>query len=145
MEAPRGPQTLKIGAPGALLSRPAGEPEAGWKEVAKTPAEVLLNERMAQVLLRDGRAVEAEKAFRDSLKEDPKNAEVVYVAASGDLFKADPERGLYKTIDGGRTWTKSKFIDDDSGFVDVAMDPSNSQVLIAASYQRRRTVWGTAS
>src|SRR5438034_806322 len=63
-------------------------------------------------------------------------------AVAGDLFKADPERGLYKTIDGGRTWTKSKFIDDDSGFVDVAMDPSNSQVLIAASYQRRRTVWG---
>jgi photosystem II stability/assembly factor-like uncharacterized protein len=73
---------------------------------------------------------------------DPKNADVVYVAAAGDLFKAHPERGLYKTVDGGRTWTKSKFIDDDSGFIDVAMDPSNSQVLIAASYQRRRTAWG---
>src|SRR5579862_4195427 len=47
---------------------------------------------------------------------DPKNADVVYVAATGDLFKADPERGLYKTTDGGRTWTKSKFIDDDTGF-----------------------------
>jgi len=43
---------------------------------AKTPAEVLLNERMAQVLLRDGQAVQAEKAFRDALKEDPKNPEV---------------------------------------------------------------------
>jgi len=73
---------------------------------------------------------------------DPKNADVVYVAAAGDLFKADPDRGLYKTIDGGRTWTKSKFVDDDTGFIDVAMDPSNSQTLIAASYQRRRTAWG---
>jgi photosystem II stability/assembly factor-like uncharacterized protein len=73
---------------------------------------------------------------------DPKNPDVVYVAAGGDLFKAHPERGLYKTTDGGRTWTKSKFIDDDTGFIDVVMDPSNNQVLVAASYQRRRTVWG---
>jgi photosystem II stability/assembly factor-like uncharacterized protein len=73
---------------------------------------------------------------------DPRNADVVYVAAGGDLFKAHPERGLYKTTDGGRTWTKSKFIDDDTGFIDVVMDPSNNQVLVAASYQRRRTVWG---
>ena len=69
---------------------------------------------------------------------DPKNPDVVYVAAAGDLFKSNPERGLYKTTDGGRSWTKSKFIDADTGFIDVAMDPSNSQVLYAASYQRRR-------
>ncbi len=73
---------------------------------------------------------------------DPKNPDVVYVAAAGDLFKSNPERGLYKTTDGGRSWTKSKFIDADTGFIDVAMDPSNSQVLYAASYQRRRTAWG---
>ena len=73
---------------------------------------------------------------------DPKNPDVVFIAAAGDLFKSHPERGLYKTSDGGRTWTKSKFVDDDTGFIDVVMDPSNSQVLIAASYQRRRTAWG---
>ena len=73
---------------------------------------------------------------------DPKNADVVYVAAAGDLFKPHAERGLYKTIDGGRTWAKSKFIDEDTGFIDVVLDPSNSQTLIAASYQRRRTAWG---
>lgn len=73
---------------------------------------------------------------------DPRNADVVYIAVAGDLFKPHPERGLYKTTDGGKTWTKSKFVDDDTGFIDVAMDPSNSQVLIAASYQRRRTAWG---
>jgi photosystem II stability/assembly factor-like uncharacterized protein len=73
---------------------------------------------------------------------DPKNPDVVYIAAGGDLFKAHPERGLYKTSDGGRTWTKSKFIDDDTGFIELVMDPSNSQTLIAASYQRRRTAWG---
>jgi len=73
---------------------------------------------------------------------DPKSPDIVYVAAGGDLFKANPERGLYKTIDGGRTWTKSKFIDEDTGFIDIVMDPSNSQTLVAASYQRRRTAWG---
>jgi hypothetical protein len=73
---------------------------------------------------------------------DPKNPDVVYVAAVGDLFKAHPERGLYRTSDGGKTWVKSKAIDDDTGFTDVVMDPSNSQILIAASYQRRRTAWG---
>ena len=72
----------------------------------------------------------------------PRNPDIVYVAAGGDLFKAHPERGLFKTIDGGRTWTKSKVIDDDTGFIDVVMDPSNNQVLVAASYQRRRTAWG---
>ncbi len=73
---------------------------------------------------------------------DPRNPDVVYVAAAGDLFKANPERGLYKTVDGGKTWTKSKWIDADTGFIDVVMDPSNPQILIAASYQRRRTAWG---
>ena len=73
---------------------------------------------------------------------DPRNPDIVYIAVGGDMFKAGPERGLYKTIDGGRTWSKSKFIDEDTGFIDVVMDPSNSQTLVAASYQRRRTVWG---
>ena len=52
------------------------------------------------------------------------------------------ERGLYKTTDGGKTWTNTKFIDENTGFTDVVMDPSNPNVLFAASYQRRRTPWG---
>src|SRR4029079_10818947 len=47
---------------------------------------------------------------------DPKSPDIVYVAAGGDLFKANAERGLFKTVDGGRTWTKAKFVDDDTGF-----------------------------
>ena len=72
----------------------------------------------------------------------PRNPDVVYVAAVGHLFGPNEERGLYKTTDGGKTWTKSKFIDADTGFIDVVMDPSNSETLYAASYQRRRTPWG---
>jgi len=72
----------------------------------------------------------------------PKDPNIVYVAAVGHLFGPNADRGLYKTIDGGKTWTNTKFIDDDTGFTDLVMDPSNPNVLYAASYQRRRAPWG---
>ncbi len=72
----------------------------------------------------------------------PRNPDIAYVAAVGHLFGPNPERGLYKTTDGGRTWTNTNFVDNDTGFTDVAMDPSNPDVLFAASYQRRRVPWG---
>jgi photosystem II stability/assembly factor-like uncharacterized protein len=72
----------------------------------------------------------------------PKDPNIVYVAAVGHLFAPNPDRGLYKTTDGGKTWTNTKFIDEDTGFTDVVMDPSNPNVLYAASYQRRRVPWG---
>src|SRR4029078_2041658 len=70
---------------------------------------------------------------------DPKNPETVYVASPGHLFGPNPERGIFKTTDGGKTWNNVKFIDDDTGFTDIAIDPSNSNILYAASYQRRRS------
>ncbi len=70
---------------------------------------------------------------------DPKNPETVYVASPGHLFGPNPERGVFKTTDGGKTWTKVKFIDDDTGFTDIAIDPSSTNILYAASYQRRRS------
>jgi photosystem II stability/assembly factor-like uncharacterized protein len=69
----------------------------------------------------------------------PTNPNIVYVAALGAMYGQNPERGLYKTTDGGQTWTLSKFISPKAGFVDVAMDPRNPDVLYAASYARRRT------
>ncbi len=73
---------------------------------------------------------------------DPTNPNVVYVAAGGHLFGPNPERGLYKTTDGGKTWKLSKFIDNDTGFNDVAIDFSHPNTLYASSYSRRRTWWG---
>ena len=73
---------------------------------------------------------------------DPRNPDIVYVAALGHLWGPNRERGLYKTTDGGATWTNTNFINEDTGFTDVAMDPANSQILYAAAYQRRRTAWG---
>jgi photosystem II stability/assembly factor-like uncharacterized protein len=70
---------------------------------------------------------------------DPHSPETVYVASPGHLFGPNPERGIFKTVDGGKTWNKIKFIDDDTGFTDIAIDPSNTSILYAASYQRRRS------
>jgi photosystem II stability/assembly factor-like uncharacterized protein len=69
----------------------------------------------------------------------PQNSNIVYVAATGHLFGPNPDRGIYKSTDGGRSWTKIKYVDEHTGFTDLAMDPSNPNVLYAASYQRRRT------
>ncbi|MCA1631166.1 MAG: glycosyl hydrolase, partial [Acidobacteria bacterium] len=73
---------------------------------------------------------------------DPRDANTVYVAVLGHLFGPNKERGVYKTTDGGRTWANVKFIDEDTGFTDIVMDPSDSKTLYAASYQRRRTSSG---
>jgi photosystem II stability/assembly factor-like uncharacterized protein len=68
----------------------------------------------------------------------PTNPDILWVSALGALWGSNPERGLYKTTDGGRTWTLSKFISDKAGFVDIAIDPRNPNVLFAASYERVR-------
>jgi photosystem II stability/assembly factor-like uncharacterized protein len=73
---------------------------------------------------------------------DPRNHDVVYLAATGHLWGPNPERGVYKTTDGGATWSRVLFVDDDTGATDLAMDPSDPSVLYAAMYQRRRAVWG---
>ena len=72
----------------------------------------------------------------------PVNPDVVYVAALGRLWGPNKERGVYKTMDGGRTWANVKFIDENTGFADVAMDPENPDTLYAAAYERRRTSFG---
>ena len=72
----------------------------------------------------------------------PTNLDIVYVAAAGHLWGANKERGLYKTSDGGKTWTNTKFINEDTGFIDLTIDPEDSGTLYAAAYQRRRTPFG---
>ena len=68
----------------------------------------------------------------------PTNPGIVYVAALGNLWAPGGERGVYKTTDSGRTWTRVLFANDTSGFVDLEMDPSNPDVLYAASWHRLR-------
>ena len=73
---------------------------------------------------------------------DPRDPDVVFVAAEGPLWSAGGERGLYRTTDGGDTWTAVLEIDADTGVTDVEFAPGNPDVLYAAAYQRRRKVWG---
>ncbi len=69
---------------------------------------------------------------------DPVDPNVVYVAALGHAWGSNPERGLYKTTDGGAHWALSKFVSDKAGFVDLAMDPSDHNTLYASSWERVR-------
>src|SRR5262249_21742301 len=75
----------------------------------------------------------------------PTNPNIVYVAALGAAWKANPERGLYKTTDGGQTWQLIKFISDKAGFVDVAIDQRNPETVYAAAWERLRTPYSLKS
>ncbi|HEX9109587.1 MAG TPA: hypothetical protein VF832_20235 [Longimicrobiales bacterium] len=68
----------------------------------------------------------------------PRNPDIVWVAALGHAWGPNPERGLYKTSDGGKSWKLTKFISDKAGFIDVAIDPTNPDVLFASSWERVR-------
>ena len=68
----------------------------------------------------------------------PTNPDIVYVAALGALWGSNEERGLYKTVDGGATWSQVLHISKYTGVVDVAMNPRDPEVLYAASFQRER-------
>jgi len=69
---------------------------------------------------------------------DPRDSKVVYVAAQGPLWSSGGDRGLYKTTDGGKTWKAVLSFSENTGVTDVALDPSNPDIVYAASWQRRR-------
>jgi len=72
---------------------------------------------------------------------DPTNPNTVYVAAIGNPYAEHPERGVFKTMDGGETWSKILYANDTTGCADLVMDPSNPNKLIAAMWQFRRKPW----
>lgn len=72
----------------------------------------------------------------------PANPNIVYVAAVGKLWGPSKERGVYKTTDGGRTWTNILYINEDTGVIDIVIDSASPDTLLAGAYQRRRTVFG---
>jgi photosystem II stability/assembly factor-like uncharacterized protein len=72
---------------------------------------------------------------------DPRDSKVVYVAAEGPLWGPGGDRGLYKSADGGKTWKAVLTISENTGVVDVAIDPSNPDIVYAAAYQRQRHVF----
>ncbi|MFC2160773.1 hypothetical protein ACFLRW_02890 [Acidobacteriota bacterium] len=72
---------------------------------------------------------------------DPKDPNVVYVAALGHNYGFNDERGVFKTTDGGYSWDKKLFIADNVGIVELVMDPSDNQILYAAAWERDRKAW----
>ncbi len=72
----------------------------------------------------------------------PTDPNTVYVAAVGHLWGPNPERGVYKTIDGGQTWNRVLYKDENTGATDLAIDPKDPNVVFAAMYQRQRKGWG---
>jgi len=71
----------------------------------------------------------------------PENPDIVYVAAMGSLWGPNPERGLYRTMDGGKTWSQLLRPSEYTGVVEVQMHPENPNILFAATFQRERRMW----
>lgn len=72
---------------------------------------------------------------------DPRNSNIVFVAAEGPLWAPGGQRGLYKSENGGESWQPVLQIDENTGVTDIEFDPSNPDIIYAAAYQRRRQVW----
>jgi photosystem II stability/assembly factor-like uncharacterized protein len=72
---------------------------------------------------------------------DPRNSNIVYVAAQGQAWGAGGERGLYKTVDGGKNWERILHVSENTGISDMEMDPRNPDILYAAAHQRERRVF----
>jgi len=69
------------------------------------------------------------------------NPNEVLVGVIGHLYSSNPERGIYKTTDGGKTWNNVLFINDNTGVIDISVSPTNSNVLFAATWERERKAW----
>ncbi|HEV2288507.1 MAG TPA: YCF48-related protein [Candidatus Acidoferrales bacterium] len=76
---------------------------------------------------------------------DPKNPDIVYASSMGHVFVADPNRGVFKSTDGGKTWNKILFVDDKTGAINLVMEPNDPNVLYAAMWQAQRTPYSLSS
>jgi photosystem II stability/assembly factor-like uncharacterized protein len=76
---------------------------------------------------------------------NPKNSNIVYAAILGDLYKSNKERGVFKSIDGGKTWKKVLYTNADAGAVDLIIDPNNPRILYASTWNVRRTPYSLSS
>ncbi len=75
----------------------------------------------------------------------PKNPEIVYVAVLGDLYKGTEERGVYKTVNGGKTWERILFVNSDAGAVDLILDPEDADIIYASTWRVRRSPYDFSS
>ena len=129
--APSDPNVVYVGTGEACIRGNISQGDGVYKSVdgGKT---------WKNVGLRDSRAI-------GKLIIDPKNADVVYVAALGHPYGPNTERGIFRTTDGGRNWEKVLYKDQNTGGIDVAFDPHNSHILLASLWEAHRTPWSLSS
>jgi photosystem II stability/assembly factor-like uncharacterized protein len=82
-----------------------------------------------------------ETHMTSSLVIDPRDPNVAYASSMGHVFGPNPDRGIFKTTDGGKTWTKVLYVDDQTGANDVVIDPKHPDTLYASMWQAQRTPW----
>jgi photosystem II stability/assembly factor-like uncharacterized protein len=140
------PEIASVGAIAVAPSDPnviwAGTGESGLREDLTYGTGVYRStdggETWQQVGLMDSQQIGA-------IRVHPANPDIAYVAAMGHAFGPSHMRGVYRTMDGGKTWTQSLFVNDTTGAIDLAMDPNNPRILYAAMWHLRRFPWGMTS
>lgn len=128
---PKNPRTLWLGTGENNSQRSAGYGDGVYKSIdgGKSWKNVGLgqSEHIGKILI------------------DPRDSDVVYVAAQGPLWAEGGDRGLYKTVDGGKDWELILSVSENTGISDIAFDPRDPDIIYATSYQRRRHVWTLAA
>lgn len=79
------------------------------------------------------------------IRVDPRDPDIVYAAVLGNIYKPSPDRGVYKSTDGGDTWEKKLFVNEQAGAVDLVLDPNNPRIMYASTWRVKRTPYSLSS
>ncbi|HLB92450.1 MAG TPA: hypothetical protein VJK27_08935 [Terriglobales bacterium] len=125
------PNVIYVGTGEACLRGNIAQGDGVWKSVDA-------GKSWKNIGLKDSRAI-------GKVIVNPRNPDIVFVAALGHPYGANVERGVFRSLDGGKTWEKVLYKDENTGAVDVAFDPQNSNILFATLWETRRTPWTLSS
>src|SRR5208337_1407410 len=125
------PNLVYVGTGEACIRGNIGQGDGVWKSLDA-------GKSWKNIGLKDSRAI-------GRVIVNPRNSDIVFVAALGHPFGPNNERGVFRTTDGGKTWDKVLYKNDNTGAIDVAFDPQNPNILYASLWEARRTPWTLAS
>ncbi len=125
------PNVIYVGTGEACIRGNISQGDGVWKSVDA-------GKSWKNVGLKDTRAI-------GKVIVNPHDPDIVFVAALGHPYGPNSERGVFRSTDGGKTWDKVLYKDEDTGAIDIAFDPHNPHILFAALWQTRRTPWSLSS
>ncbi len=125
------PNVVYVGTGEACIRGNISQGDGVWKSVDA-------GKSWKSVGLKDSRAI-------GRVIVNPRNPDIVFVAALGHPFGPNTERGVFRTTDGGKTWDKVLYKNENTGAIDVAFDPQNPNILFASLWEARRTPWTLSS